>query len=479
MSNDGSIAIFISYSRADGDLMQELNTHLSNLKRQGKIRAWYDRLIEAGHEWEPEIKGHLESAQIILLLVSPGFMASDYCYELEMQRAMERHEAGTARVIPILLRPVDWKDAPFSKLQFLPTNGKPVATWDDRDAAFLDVVKGIRGAIESLSQAQGSQPGSLERSAVNPFEYGTTVPPERFYGRREVLAHFRARLGGISPQSVNVVGLRRSGKSSVLRYLRERIGEFCLANQKPLVVPLDLQDKRFHEPLGLWEGVRRGIAQDRGIAPWSPEENGDPFAVEEGLQTLRNEGYRLLILLDEFEAMKRRLGQFEDWGEDWRAKSSAGLLTTVIASLRPLQELYQTLNLTSPFDNLFSIVVLGGLEPEARRDLLSQGFEAEIEGLEALAGGLPYYLQMVGSLLWEHQDWQRMERQFCLQAEPRFGELWQDLTEQERLGLRWAVGQVGLTPDLALRENLQRRGLLQEDGSVWGRGLADFVRRQG
>ncbi|WP_254721709.1 toll/interleukin-1 receptor domain-containing protein [Kovacikia minuta] len=126
--------------------------HLANLKRQGKIRAWHDRAIEAGTEWAVEIQQQLEAAQVILLLISPRFMASDYCYGLEMQQAMQRHEAGTARVIPIILKPVDWKDTPFSKLQVLPRDARPITQWRDRDEAFLDVVQGIRRALELLQR---------------------------------------------------------------------------------------------------------------------------------------------------------------------------------------------------------------------------------------------------------------------------------------------------------------------------------------
>ncbi|MEL6333868.1 MAG: toll/interleukin-1 receptor domain-containing protein, partial [Cyanobacteria bacterium J06626_26] len=93
------VRIFISYSHKDETLREELDVHLANLKRQGKIQAWHDRAIEAGTEWDTAIKQHLETAQVILLLISPRFMASDYCYDLEMQRAIERHNQGTARVI--------------------------------------------------------------------------------------------------------------------------------------------------------------------------------------------------------------------------------------------------------------------------------------------------------------------------------------------------------------------------------------------
>ncbi|SRR6266436_2206735 len=95
-----------------------------------------------------EINIHLNSAQIILLLVSPDFLASEYCYGDEVERAMKRHEAGEAIVIPIILRPVEWEDTPFSKLQPLPTDGRPATRWRNLDEAFLDIERGIRKAIK-------------------------------------------------------------------------------------------------------------------------------------------------------------------------------------------------------------------------------------------------------------------------------------------------------------------------------------------
>ena len=118
--------LFFSYSHNDEALRNELETHLSMLKRQGVIAVWHDRRIGAGQEVHGQISEHLERADIILL-VSPYFLASDYCYETEMTRAMERHHQGTARVIPVILHPCDWQGAPFGKLLAVPTDGKPVS----------------------------------------------------------------------------------------------------------------------------------------------------------------------------------------------------------------------------------------------------------------------------------------------------------------------------------------------------------------
>lgn len=146
------IEVFISYSHKDEDLKDELYIHLANLTRQNKIKPWQDRAIEAGTEWDAEIKARLESAEVILLLITPRFIASEYCFDKEMQRAMERHAARTARVIPIIMKPCDWQGTPFSKLQVLPKNAKPVASWSDQDEALLNVVQGIRKAVDSLAK---------------------------------------------------------------------------------------------------------------------------------------------------------------------------------------------------------------------------------------------------------------------------------------------------------------------------------------
>ena len=156
MSN--AVKVFFSYSHKDEALRDELATHLSMMKRQGVIEAWHDREITAGSEWANAIDDNLELADIILLLVSANFLASDYCYDKEMTRAMERHETREARVIPIILKPADWNDAPFSKLQALPKNAKPITTWQDQDEAFLNVAQGIRRVVEDIAKSKSSSP---------------------------------------------------------------------------------------------------------------------------------------------------------------------------------------------------------------------------------------------------------------------------------------------------------------------------------
>lgn len=142
-------AIFFSYSHKDEFLRDELETHLKLLQRQSVISTWHDRKIFAGTEWDREIDNRIERAHIILLLISADFLASDYCWDKEVKRAMERHNSGEATVVPVLLRSCDWQDAPFSKLEGLPTEMKPVTLWEDRDVAWTAVAQGIRTIAET------------------------------------------------------------------------------------------------------------------------------------------------------------------------------------------------------------------------------------------------------------------------------------------------------------------------------------------
>jgi hypothetical protein len=148
--------LFFSYSHADENLRDQLEKHLYGLRRQGIISSWHDRRITAGTELAEAIDSHLGTANIILLLISPDFIASDYCYKREMIRALERHQKGEARVIPVILRPCDWHGLPFGTLLATPTDGRPITIWPNIDEAFLDVVTSIKNALhESWRHAVG------------------------------------------------------------------------------------------------------------------------------------------------------------------------------------------------------------------------------------------------------------------------------------------------------------------------------------
>jgi CheY-like chemotaxis protein len=159
------VDLFYSYAHEDEKLRDELDGHLALLRRKGVIRPWHDRGIVPGQKWDEAIDTQLTSAALILLLVSMDFMNSDYIWGKELATAIARAERGDASVVPVLLRAVDIEDAPFAKLQGLPTDLRPVTSWPNRDEAWTDVAKGIRRTVEGIQQRWASAPPSAPSSA--------------------------------------------------------------------------------------------------------------------------------------------------------------------------------------------------------------------------------------------------------------------------------------------------------------------------
>jgi hypothetical protein len=150
--------LVFSYSHADEDLRNELEIHLATLKRQGLIETWHDRRILAGQEFAGEINQSFKEADVILLLVSPNFIASEYCYNVELKQALQRHDRKEAVVIPVILRPCDWHDLPFGKLLAATVDGKPVVHFPTHDDGFLQVVQAIKKAIHALPKLTSTEP---------------------------------------------------------------------------------------------------------------------------------------------------------------------------------------------------------------------------------------------------------------------------------------------------------------------------------
>ncbi|HMX80453.1 MAG TPA: toll/interleukin-1 receptor domain-containing protein [Ferruginibacter sp.] len=144
------LKIFLSYSHEDENMKNILDKNLVMLKRSDKIDVWQDRAIKAGDVWDEQIRRELEAADIILLLISVDFNNSQYIWNKELKTAMERHERGEARVIPIILRTCEWSEMPYAKLQALPTNAKPISSFTDTDVAYTEVAKGIRMLVDHM-----------------------------------------------------------------------------------------------------------------------------------------------------------------------------------------------------------------------------------------------------------------------------------------------------------------------------------------
>lgn len=165
--------LFISYSHKDEKALEKLHKHLAMLRREGLIEAWFDREILAGDNIDAEIKNNLATSDFFIALVSPDFIASDYCYEKEMKEAIGRHDEGTIRVIPVIAEPCDWTPSPLGKLKALPKDGQPISTWANENVAYLDVATQLRRLLSATETkaAASTRPATTEVAPRAPRGY--------------------------------------------------------------------------------------------------------------------------------------------------------------------------------------------------------------------------------------------------------------------------------------------------------------------
>ena len=262
------LTLFYSYAHADEDLRDELQKHLALLKRDGVIDGWHDREIEAGTDWDGEISKHLEAADVVLFLVSADFLASDYCWEVEVARAMARHKGGEARVIPVILRPCNWTRAPFATIQAVPKDAKPVTRWDDQDEAFLNVAQAIERAAESIRTTRTLTP----EPPISAEVWNLPPPTRTFTGRDDLLRDVDTQLKKGGPIALTALaGLGGIGKTQVAlefaRRHRDRydVGWFVRA-EEPGVLRADLSALAVH--LGIAEPAVGPEATMAALREW-------------------------------------------------------------------------------------------------------------------------------------------------------------------------------------------------------------------
>jgi tetratricopeptide (TPR) repeat protein len=229
-----NFSLFYCYAHQDESYGSALKTHLINLERQGVITGWSALEILAGTEWAKEIDIHLNTAHLILPLISPDFLASDYCYDVEMKRALERHKAGEAHVIPVIIRPSDWKGTQFSKLEVLPTKAKAVSRWSDHDEAWLDVIQGIRRVVNELHASLTSKVNKLKA-------HGKELADQGQY--EAALADFNHALA-LNNQDAEVFASRGMIYAQMKRY-EDASSDFSrartLSEQKPYEQPIKVE----------------------------------------------------------------------------------------------------------------------------------------------------------------------------------------------------------------------------------------------
>jgi hypothetical protein len=172
------LSLFCSYAHEDESHRLLMRQHLAPMQREGLIETWDDLELVPGTEWDATIAAQLQAASLVVLLISAAFIASEYCWGREMHVALERHDAGRACVVPVIVRPVDWASAPFAKLQVVPRNAKPVTLWNPRDSAWLDVAKGIRRSATELTAKLSTQPPKPNAPKVGGTPAPTVPLPE-------------------------------------------------------------------------------------------------------------------------------------------------------------------------------------------------------------------------------------------------------------------------------------------------------------
>jgi hypothetical protein len=201
--------LFISYSHSDEFYKQELEKHLAGMKRNGEVEIWNDRMLIPGEEWDKMINSELLDADIILFLVSSDFIDSDYCNDIEIKKAIEKHNLGTAKVIPIIIRACDWQSTLFAKLQVLPKDANPIKKWIDIDEAFLNVVEGIRRSIKgntSILETNSKDTSAPEfqnisfenitlindsrywREGAKPIKYPFAIPASQYFSVKDIVS---------------------------------------------------------------------------------------------------------------------------------------------------------------------------------------------------------------------------------------------------------------------------------------------------
>ncbi len=267
------LRIFYSYSHKDERLRRKLEMHLSVLQQEGLIAEWQDRNINAGTEWKSEVDTHLNTAHIILLLISADFLASRYCYSVEMKRAIEKQEAGEAHVLPVILRPVDWKGAPFSHLQTLPTNGTPVTDrkWHNQDEAFANIAQGIRKVIEK--QATKAHKPDVDEHIQTILRNNAVVDHIRLFGVEELITQVRYLLH--TPNSSWIISLSGEGGVGKTALAYEIVSRYAAAagftrvawvSAKRIHISLDGALLRTGSTKFRWANLIKHIADQLGIS---------------------------------------------------------------------------------------------------------------------------------------------------------------------------------------------------------------------
>jgi len=424
---EGSLALYFCYAQEDKALRDELEKHLAALKQLGQIATWSDGELLAGSEWHAEIAHHLQTADIILLLVSPDLLVAGDIYLEALRRAFTRHEHKEALVIPVLLRPVDLEGTAIHELKALPDNDVPVTSWSNRDAAFSNIARGIRRAANKIQKSRANtlsssrfinecneleenerlEPDGTYQVAQSVFLFNAPLPDvNEFYGRRrERMTLLDRTYKGLA---TSIVGPRRIGKTWLMQYM-----EFVASAQfgsRYRIASIDATSPRCATIAGFVATVLEELKIDN--VP-GPETILDLAYLDHALMHMRKQGYKPVLCIDEFEGLTNEETFDLRFFANLRAIAQAGL-ALVVASKSSLLDLVSSTLKTSPFFNIFERLtlkpfsakeaqefveakgIIAGFNEQERNHLLSYGqLEAQLWP--------PARLQLVGKLLLEEK----------------------------------------------------------------------------
>lgn len=411
------IKVFVSYCDQDDVIKEKLQMHLTMLQREEKIETWHVAAIEAGLKRDMVIQTHFEAADIILLLVTADYIASDKCYEQQMQLAIERHNQGKVRVIPIIMKPCDWESSPFGRLKVLPKRGKPVTTWPNQDEALKDAAKGIRQAVDSLARKRLSSPATAPDKitmaslplAESVFTVGPPIAkPHQFFGRQRIVKRLFNLLKTHPLQNAAIIGQQRAGKTSLLNYLRTicktpaeqlRPGQrnnWLLNPEVYRWVFVDFQDPR----MASREGLLGHLLTSMGLPV------PDPCSLENFMEQVSGQVQQpTVVLMDEIGVGLQRCPELDDtFWESLRSLANhyaGGNLGFVLTTPENPIDLARHNGHSSPFFNIFGYTTV--LKPFS-----------ELEARELIANSpMPFSEEDIGWILEHSLGWPILLQTLC------------------------------------------------------------------
>lgn len=259
LTQPAPVEVFISYSSKDEELLKELTPYLTNLELQNVIKPWHGRMIKPGEDWKKKIDDHINGAKLVLLLVSTDFLVSGYCMNVEFKKARERVEKGEACIIPVLLRPCQWENSPVGGYQVLPANSLPVTLWEHRDAAYLNIARGIEEAAKTLTvPPKGDDYTTLIiklRQSMKRFDEG------------EFIATLRDQFG-VDVEKIKIVSVRSGSVIVTIKGDAEELARIVKALKEPSARRQEFQAATSVESVSYVKGVQSYSFSVGPPAPW-------------------------------------------------------------------------------------------------------------------------------------------------------------------------------------------------------------------